>query len=82
MLYALKPLSKKKIERVFALYKWNSDYTFDHAELYCLEKNDPAYTLSIPKSVLEFDKGMPDNERIARHLTKIIKYKFVNNEQK
>lgn len=73
---------QKKIERVFALYKWNSDYTFDHAELYCLEKNDPAYTLSIPKSVLEFDKGMPDNERIARHLTKIIKYKFVNNEQK
>lgn len=70
---------QKEIERVFALYNWNSDFSFDHAEVYRLEKNDPAYTLAIPKSVLEFDKGMPDNERIARPLMKTILYNWTTN---
>ena len=62
----------KEIERVFPLYNYNNKFEFVEARVYRLEKNDPAYTLSIPKSVLEFDTGMPDNTRPLRKSIKTI----------
>ena len=35
--------------------------------IYVLEKNDPAYVMQIPKSVLEYDEEqMPENPRNKR----------------
>ena len=57
---------QKEIEHVFVLYTDNKAM-FEQAEVYRLEKNDPAYTFAIPRSVLEFDTGMPNNDRPARN---------------
>lgn len=66
----------KEIERVFALYDYNNQFEFLSARVYRLEKNDPAYTFSIPKSVLEFDKGMSDNVRPVRKSIRTILINF------
>ena len=43
------------------------NYTFYHTDIYVLEKNDPAYVMQIPKSVLEYDEEqMPENPRNKR----------------
>lgn len=70
-----KPFSKV-IDRIFALYNYNGQFEFMSARVYRLEKNDPAYTFSIPKSVLEFDTGMPDNIRPLRKSIKTIVVNF------
>lgn len=49
----------KAFNRVFAVYNGNT--ILQHTEIFRLEENDAAYTFSIPKSVLKFDTGMPDN---------------------
>lgn len=65
--------SQKMIERVYARYDIDNQNIFIDAEVYRLEKNDPAYTFAIPKSVLEFDSGMPDNPRNKReYMFKIV----------
>lgn len=66
----------KEIERIFPLYNYNNRFEFMSARIYRLEKNDPAYTLSIPKSVLNFDTGMPDNVRPIRKSIKTILINF------
>ena len=66
----------KEIMRIFPLYNYNNQLEFISARVYCLEKNDPAYTLSIPKSVLEFDTGMPDNTRPIRKSVRTITFDF------
>lgn len=63
---------KKAIERVYALYNYDNKNFFMHAEVYKLEENDPAYTFSIPKSVVEFDMGMPSNIRPERKYLRTI----------
>jgi hypothetical protein len=37
--------------------------------VFVLEPNDPGYTLPIPYSVLEFNTGMENNERVERQYT-------------
>ena len=41
-------------------------------EVYLLEEDDLAYTFAIPKSVLEFDTGMPDNLREQRKYSYLV----------
>lgn len=62
----------KTIQRVFVVYNWNGKNEFLSSEVYELLPNDPAYTFSIPKSVLEFDRTMPDNPREKRNLTRTL----------
>lgn len=68
---------KKVIERVYALYDWDGQSVFKYAEVYQLKADDPAYVFAIPKSVLEFDKGMPDNIREDREYIRLV---YRNNE--
>ena len=67
---------RKAIERVFAVYDWDSKTKFMRGEVFRLEIDDPAYVFSIPKSVLEFDTDMPDNVRPMRRLTEVINANF------
>ena len=42
-------------------------YEWDRTDIYVLEKEDPAYVMQIPKSVLEYDEEqMPENPRNKR----------------
>ncbi len=68
---------KKVIERVYALYDWDGRSVFKYAEVYQLNVDDPAYVFAIPKSVLEFDRGMPDNIREDREYIRLV---YRNNE--
>lgn len=63
---------KKAIEHVYAVYDMDNRNQLKYGEVYRLEEDDPAYTFAIPKSVLEFDKGMPDNPREKREYTRLI----------
>lgn len=62
----------KNIDHVYARYDVDHRNVFINAEVYRLEKGDPAYTFAIPKSVLEFDLGMPDNLRQKREYVRLI----------
>ena len=42
--------------------------------VYQLEENDAAYTLPIPKEVLEYNTGMKNNERGVRPVVETINY--------
>lgn len=61
----------KMIERVFALYNWDDKNILKYAEIYQLLPGDRAYTFAIPKAVLDFDIGMPDNVREVRKLNRL-----------
>lgn len=50
----------------FNVYDGNK-YEWDRTDIYVLEKEDPAYVMQIPKSVLEYDEEqMPENPRNKR----------------
>ena len=63
---------KRTIEHHFPLYDTDNRNVFQAAEIYRLEVDDPAYTFAIPKAVLEFDQGMPDNPREIREYVSTI----------
>lgn len=63
---------KKVIRRKFACYNWDYKALLMYVQIYELQENDPAYTFAIPKKVLEFDQGMPDNPRETRTYSEII----------
>ena len=63
---------KRTIEHLFPLYDTDNRNVFQSAEIYRLEVDDPAYTFAIPKAVLEFDQGMPDNPREIREYVSTI----------
>lgn len=63
---------KRVIEHVFTLYDTENRNAFQSAEVYRLEIDDPAYTFAIPKDVLNFDSGMPDNPREIREYVRTI----------
>ena len=71
-----KALFSKEILRIFPLYNYNNKLELISVRVYRLDKNDPAYTLSIPKSVLEFDTGMSDNTRPIRKSIKTITFDY------
>lgn len=62
----------RTIEHVFPLYDQDNRNAFQSAEVYRLEIDDPAYTFAIPKDVLNFDSGMPDNPREIREYVRTI----------
>ena len=64
---------KKEIRRVFAYYNMEIRNEFDYAEVFVLEKDDPAYTFRIPVSVLKRDEGMLDNPRRKREVLEVIR---------
>lgn len=64
---------KKEIRRLFAHYNQEIRNEFDYAEIFILKKDDPAYTFRIPLSVLDRDKGMPDNPREVREVADVIR---------
>lgn len=56
----------KQILHEFNVYDDNK-YAWDHMDIYILAKNDPAYVMQIPKSILEYDEvQMPENPRNKR----------------
>ncbi|MDE6452398.1 MAG: RagB/SusD family nutrient uptake outer membrane protein, partial [Odoribacter sp.] len=56
----------KQIRHEFNVYDDNRN-AWDHLDVYILEKDDPAYVMQIPKSVLEYDEvQMPENPRNKR----------------
>lgn len=57
---------QKQIIRAYAVYDYNDRNKAKHTEFYRLNAGDPAYLFSIPKTVLEFDRGMLNNPREAR----------------
>ncbi len=64
--------SKKVIKHMFSIYDWDHQNLFKYGEVYLLEEDDLAYTFAIPKSVLEFDTGMPDNLREQRKYSYLV----------
>lgn len=56
----------KEIIRSFTVYNWNDKNKAIKVELYKLNVDDLAYTFAIPKLVIDFDRGMPNNERELR----------------
>ncbi|MCA5005874.1 RagB/SusD family nutrient uptake outer membrane protein [Sphingobacterium bovistauri] len=57
---------KKDIIHVFNAYDWNDRNRAVKTVVYKLNQDDLAYTFAIPKSVLEFDRSMPNNPREGR----------------
>lgn len=57
---------------MFSIYDWDHQNLFKYGEVYLLEEDDLAYTFAIPKSVLEFDTGMPDNLREQRKYSYLV----------
>jgi len=56
----------KEIRHEFNVYDGNQN-AWDRTDIYVLGKNDPAYVMQIPKSVLEYDEEqMPENPRNKR----------------
>ena len=56
----------KQIVHEFNVYDENQN-AWDHTDIYVLKKDDPAYVMQIPKSVLEYDEEqMPENPRNKR----------------
>lgn len=66
--YAKNPVYpfKKEIERYYTVYNWDDKNKPLKTVVYKLDIDDEAYTFNIPKSVLEFDRGMQDNPRSIR----------------
>lgn len=58
---------KKEIIHVYNAYNFNDRNRADKTVVYKLNQDDLAYTFAIPKSVLEFDRSMPNNPRDGRN---------------
>ena len=59
----------KEIEKVYYVYKDDSSDEKIEKRVYKLEKNDPAYTLALPKEVLDFQNNLGTNHRPTRTST-------------
>lgn len=66
---------EKDIIRVFNVYNWDDRNLPIKSALYKLNKGDLAYTFPIPKAVIDFDRGMPNNLREVRKSILEINYK-------
>lgn len=68
---SVRPWSKKIIHDYpyFATEGW--DYYVDYVNRYTLEENDPAYTLPIPRDVLNFQNNLGSVERPERRAVKV-----------
>lgn len=56
----------KEIVHVYSVYNWDDKNKPIKSEYFKLNKGDLAYTLPIPKAVIDFDRGMPNNPRETR----------------
>lgn len=59
----------KRITHRYTYYKERGSEEMTECHIFVLEPNDPGYTLPIPYSVLEFNTGMENNERVERQYT-------------
>lgn len=66
----IKPF-QKDIVRYFSVYDSNTR-ELTQTEIYRLPAGDPAYTFSIPKSVVEFEPGTVNNPRAAREYESLL----------
>lgn len=66
---------KKEIFRSYSVYDWDNRNIHIKTDIYKLGKDDDAYTFSIPKSVLEFDRGLINNPRTSRKPVEVISSK-------
>ena len=62
-------LESKELTHKYTYYADKT--TMEEAHLFVLKANDPAYTLPIPQEVLDFNTGMPNNERPVREFSVI-----------
>ena len=62
------PYSKELVHR-YTYYTAYNKATMVETRVFTLPAGDPAYTLPIPQEVLEFNIGMPNNERPDRSYT-------------
>ena len=67
----------KEIEHA---YFYTANYKRDHADYYRLEKNDPAYTLPIPRSVREFQPSIGNNSRPDRKYFKREEFSYDDDD--
>lgn len=56
-------------KRIVHEYTYYEDYNMVERHRFVLEEFDAAYTLPIPQEVIEFNVGMPNNERPVRNHT-------------
>jgi len=56
----------KRIVHEYTYYTGTGNGEMTRRHRYVLEENDPAYTLAIPNEVLDYNVGMPNNERPIR----------------
>lgn len=69
---SVRPWSKKIIHDYPYFYTDGyGDYYVDYVDRYTLEENDPAYTLPIPRAVLEFQNNLGSVERPERRAVKM-----------
>lgn len=59
----------KSITHRYSYYDGRGGISMTQTYVFVLEKNDPAYTLPIPKEVLDYNTGMLNNERPWRNYT-------------
>lgn len=59
----------KEIRHIYYQYESRNSTTLIQKREYVLQPYDPAYTLAIPKEVLDFNTGMQNNERPERPAT-------------
>lgn len=61
----------KRIVHDYTYYIARYSHTMKERRRFVLEENDPAYTIPIPQSVIDFNTGMINNERPVRTFTVI-----------
>lgn len=59
----------KRIVHDYTYYVTDYNYEMKERHRFVLEENDPGYTLGIPFEVLDYNIGMPNNERPVRNYT-------------
>ena len=66
--YAVNTVYPKKtsIQHQYTVYKERGQSEVLERKLYTLTEDDPSWTVPIPKEVLEFNEGMPDNGALWR----------------
>ena len=66
--------SYSTFEEIYNPGSWSYEWVAVQTNVYELEPNDDAYTLPIPREVLDYNIGMQNNERGARPIVETINY--------
>lgn len=66
--------SYSTFEEIYNPGSWSYEWVAVQTNVYELEPNDAAYTLPIPREVLDYNTGMQNNERGPRPIVETINY--------